>query len=104
MAGAIAGLAGSLIVQGRDHSLLQDFSANLGFLGIGVALVARLHPALDHCLGRCSSPFSELARTAFKRAPGLSPVVGEIVIATFVDPPDGHQVIKFRYPESVDAH
>lgn len=44
LAGAFAGLAGALIVQGRDHSLLQDFSANFGFVGIGVALVARLNP------------------------------------------------------------
>ena len=52
LAGAFAGLAGALIVQGRDHSLLQDFSANFGFLGIGVALVARLHPLWIIGLGR----------------------------------------------------
>lgn len=102
MAGAFAGLAGSLVVQGRDHSLLQDFSANLGFLGIGVALVARLHPlwivasALFFAILRVGS-------NSLQAGAGLSPVVGEIVIATFVVLLMVTKVIKFRYPENVDA-
>ncbi len=103
LAGAIAGLAGSLIVQGRDHSLLQDFSANLGFLGIGVALVARLHPLWIIA----SSLFFAILRVgsnSLQAGAGLSPVVGEIVIATFVVLLMVTRVIRFRYPESVDAH
>ena len=102
MAGAFAGLAGSLIVQGRDHSLLQDFSANLGFLGIGVALVARLHPLWIIA----SATFFAVLRVgsnSLQAGAGLSPVVGEIVIATFVILLMVTKVIKFRYPESVDA-
>ncbi|MGH8872275.1 MAG: ABC transporter permease [Acidimicrobiia bacterium] len=102
MAGAFAGLAGSLIVQGRDHSLLQDFSANLGFLGIGVALVARLHPLWIIA----SAGFFAVLRVgsnSLQAGAGLSPVVGEIVIATFVILLMVTKVIKFRYPESVDA-
>ena len=103
MAGAFAGLAGALIVQGRDHSLSQDFSANLGFLGIGVALVARLHPLW--IMG--SAAFFAILRVgsnSLQAGAGLSPVVGEIVIATFVILLMVTQVIKFRYPESVDVH
>ncbi|HLF60841.1 MAG TPA: ABC transporter permease [Acidimicrobiia bacterium] len=103
MAGAFAGLAGSLIVQGRDHSLLQDFSANLGFLGIGVALVARLHPLWIIA----SAAFFAILRVgsnSLQAGAGLSPVVGEMVIATFVILLMVTKVIKFRYPESVDAH
>jgi len=103
MAGAFAGLAGSLIVQGRDHSLLQDFSANLGFLGIGVALVARLHPLWIIA----SATFFAVLRVgsnSLQAGAGLSPVVGEIVIATFVILLMVTKVIKFRYPESVDVH
>ncbi len=103
LAGAIAGLAGSLIVQGRDHSLLQDFSANLGFLGIGVALVARLHPLWIIA----SSLFFAILRVgsnSLQAGAGLSPVVGEIVIATFVVLLMVTRVIRFRYPESLDAH
>jgi simple sugar transport system permease protein len=102
MAGAFAGLAGSLVVQGRDHSLLQDFSANLGFLGIGVALVARLHPLWIIA----SASFFAILRVgsnSLQAGAGLSPVVGEIVIATFVILLMVTKVIKFRYPESVDA-
>jgi ABC-type uncharacterized transport system permease subunit len=102
MAGAFAGLAGSLVVQGRDHSLLQDFSANLGFLGIGVALVARLHPLWIIA----SASFFAVLRVgsnSLQAGAGLSPVVGEIVIATFVILLMVTKVIKFRYPESVDA-
>ena len=103
MAGAFAGLAGALIVQGRDHSLSQDFSANLGFLGIGVALVARLHPLW--IIG--SAAFFAILRVgsnSLQAGAGLSPVVGEIVIATFVILLMVTKVIKFRYPESVDVH
>jgi simple sugar transport system permease protein len=102
MAGAFAGLAGSLVVQGRDHSLLQDFSANLGFLGIGVALVARLHPLWVIA----SAAFFAILRVgsnSLQAGAGLSPVVGEIVIATFVILLMVTKVIKFRYPENVDA-
>ena len=102
MAGAFAGLAGSLVVQGRDHSLLQDFSANLGFLGIGVALVARLHPLWVIA----SAGFFAILRVgsnSLQAGAGLSPVVGEIVIATFVILLMVTKVIKFRYPENVDA-
>jgi simple sugar transport system permease protein len=103
MAGAFAGLAGSLIVQGRDHSLLQDFSANLGFLGIGVALVGRLHPLWIIP----SATFFAILRVgsnSLQAGAGLSPVVGEIVIATFMILLMVTKVIKFRYPESVDVH
>ncbi len=103
LAGAFAGLAGALIVQGRDHSLLQDFSANFGFVGIGVALVARLNP-----LGIIASAvlFSILrvGSNSLQAGAGLSPVVGEMVIATFVILLMVTGVIKFQYPESADAH
>jgi simple sugar transport system permease protein len=103
LAGAMAGLAGALIVQGRDHSLLQDFSANFGFVGIGVALVARLDPLW--IVG--SALFFSVLRVgsnSLQAAAGLSPTVGEIVIATFVILLMVGRVIRFRYPEGADAH
>ena len=103
MAGAFAGLAGSLIVQGRDHSLLQDFSANLGFLGIGVALVARLFPLWIVASGLFFSSL-RVGSNSLQAVAGLSPVVGEIVIATFIIFLMVTRVIRFRYPEAVDAH
>ncbi len=103
LAGAFAGLAGALIVQGRDHSLLQDFSANLGFVGIGVALVARLNP-----IGIIASAvlfgILRVGSNSLQAGAGLSPVVGEMVIATFVILLMVTGVIRFKYPESADAH
>jgi general nucleoside transport system permease protein len=103
LAGAFAGLAGALIVQGRDHSLLQDFSANLGFVGIGVALVARLHP-IAIIASAVLFGVLRVGSNSLQAGAGLSPVVGEMVIATFVILLMVTGVIKFQYPESADAH
>jgi general nucleoside transport system permease protein len=103
LAGAFAGLAGSLIVQGRDHSLLQDFSANFGFVGIGVALVARLQP-LWVIPSALFFAFLRVGSNNLQAGAGLSPVVGEIVIATFVILLMVTKIIRFQYPESGDAH
>lgn len=103
LAGAFAGLAGALIVQGRDHSLLQGFSANFGFVGIGVALVARLHPLW--AIGTAAG-FAILlvGSNSLQAGAGLSPAVGEMFIATFVIMLMVAKVIKFKYPEGSDAH
>jgi simple sugar transport system permease protein len=103
LAGAFAGLAGALIVQGRDHSLLQNFSANFGFVGIGVALVARLHPlwAIGTAVGFA---ILRVGSNSLQAGAGLSPAVGEIVIATFVILLMVAKVIRFKYPEGSDAH
>jgi ABC-type uncharacterized transport system permease subunit len=103
LGGAFAGLAGALIVQGRDHSLLQDFSANFGFVGIGVALVARLHPlwAIGTAVGFA---ILRVGSNSLQAGAGLSPAVGEMVIATFVILLMVAKVIKFKYPEGSDAH
>ncbi|MGH8928823.1 MAG: ABC transporter permease [Acidimicrobiia bacterium] len=103
LAGAFAGLAGALIVQGRDHSLLQDFSANFGFVGIGVALVARLHPlwAIGTAVGFA---ILRVGSNSLQAGAGLSPAIGEIVIAVFVILLMMARVIKFKYPEGTDAH
>ena len=97
LAGAFAGLAGSLIVQGRDHSLLQDFSANLGFLGIGVALVARLHPlwiigsALFFAILRVGS-------NSLQAGAGSVPGRGRDRHRHLCDPPDGDQGHQVQIP------
>lgn len=103
LAGAFAGLAGALVVQGRDHSLLQDFSANFGFVGIGVALVARLNPlwAIGSAAGFA---ILRVGSNSLQAGAGLSPAVGEMMIATFVILLMVAKVIRFRYPEGSDAH
>lgn len=103
IAGAFAGLAGALIVQGRDHSLLQNFSANFGFVGIGVALVARLHP-LWIVLSAAFFAMLRVGSNSLQAGAGLAPVVGEIIVAVFVILLMVAGVIKFQYPENPDAH
>lgn len=44
VAGACAGLAGAIEVVGVYHALVPDLSANYGYIGIAVALLARLNP------------------------------------------------------------
>jgi simple sugar transport system permease protein len=103
IAGAFAGLAGALIVQGRDHSLLQNFSANFGFVGIGVALVARLKP-LWIIPSAAFFAMLRVGSNSLQAGAGLAPVVGEIIVAVFVILLMVGGVIKFKYPESPDAH
>lgn len=43
--GALAGLAGAFEVSGVSYALYQNLSPGYGFTAIGVALLARLHPA-----------------------------------------------------------
>ncbi|MFH1331266.1 MAG: ABC transporter permease, partial [Actinomycetota bacterium] len=103
LAGAFAGLAGALIVQGRDGALLLNFSASFGYLGIGVALVARLHPlwvvpsALVFGILRVGS-------NSLQAAVGLSPSLGIAMVALFILLLMLGKVIRFKYPESSDAH
>ncbi|MBL09846.1 MAG: hypothetical protein CL402_04895 [Acidiferrobacteraceae bacterium] len=103
LAGAMAGLAGAIIVQGRDHALLQDFSANFGYIGIGVALVARLNPIA--ILGSAVVfAILRVGSNSLQAGAGLSPAVGEIIVATFVVLLMLTGVIRFQYPENPDAH
>ena len=44
ISGGLAGLAGAIEIMGVQYRLLEDFSPGYGFLGIAVALVAKLSP------------------------------------------------------------
>jgi len=44
MSGALAGLAGILVVAGVDHVLAQNFSPGYGYQGIAVAALGSFHP------------------------------------------------------------
>jgi simple sugar transport system permease protein len=44
MSGALAGLAGIVVVAGVDHVLAQNFSPGYGFQGIAVAALGAFHP------------------------------------------------------------
>ena len=44
MSGALAGLAGIVVVAGVDHVLAQNFSPGYGYQGIAVAALGSFHP------------------------------------------------------------
>lgn len=44
MSGAVAGLIAMPEILGRDHVFTQNFTAGIGFAGIGIALIGRNHP------------------------------------------------------------
>ena len=67
----------------------------------------RSSPGCIRCGSSAPAAFFAILRVgsnSLQAGAGLSPVVGEIVIATFVILLMVTKVIKFRYPESVDVH
>jgi len=99
MGGAFAGLAGAINVLGMNNALVSGFSGNFGYLGIAVALLARLDPtwiipsAVLFAILRVGS-------NGLQVQTGLSPDVGEIVVATFVILLLVFKVIRLRYAEA----
>jgi simple sugar transport system permease protein len=98
IAGLFAGLAGGLEVIGENRSLLTNFSANYGYLGIAVALVARLSPAW---IVPSAVLFAALqvGSQSLPAVTGISTAFGEIIIAVFVLALLASRVIRLRYAE-----
>ena len=100
LGGAFAGLAGGINVLGMNSALITGFSANFGFLGIAVALIARLSPAWI----LPSAFFFAILRVgsnSLQVQTGIAPSVGEILVATFVFLLLTFRVIRLRYAEAV---
>jgi simple sugar transport system permease protein len=97
--GAFGGLAGGINVLGMNGALVSGFSGNFGYLGIAVALVARLDPlwivpsALFFAMLRVGS-------NGLQVQTGLSPDIGEILVATFIILLLAFKVIRLRYAEA----
>jgi ABC-type uncharacterized transport system permease subunit len=97
--GAFGGLAGAIAVLGINSALVAGFSANFGFLGIAVALVARLKPwwivpsALLFAALRTGS-------SGLQAQTGISATVGEILVTIFVILLLAFGVIRLRYAEA----
>lgn len=98
LAGLFAGLAGALLVLGPNLALVTSFSANYGYLGIAVALVARLSPAwiLPSALLFAAL---QVGSQSLPAATGISTAFGQIIIAAFVLALLGARVIRLRYAE-----
>lgn len=97
--GAFGGLAGAIAVLGINSALVAGFSANFGFLGIAVALVARLKPwwivpsALLFAALRTGS-------SGLQAQTGISATIGEILVTVLVVLLLALGVIRLRYAEA----
>ena len=98
IAGSFAGIAGSIEVIGSNGALVSNFSASYGFIGIAVALVARLDP-----LWIAPSAFLfavlQVGSQSLPAAIGLSTAFGAILISVFIIALLAARVITLRYAE-----
>jgi general nucleoside transport system permease protein len=100
LGGAFAGLAGAVFILGINGALPAGFSgSNFGYLGIAVALVARLNPAW---VVPSAFLFAALrvGSDGLQASTGLSDTVGQILIAVFVVLMLAFRLIRLVYPEA----
>ena len=100
LGGAFAGLAGSIFILGINGALPAGFSlSNFGYLGVAVALVARLNPAW---IVPSAVLFAALrvGSDGLQAQTGLSTTVGQILMATFVVLLLAFRLIRLTYPEA----
>lgn len=102
LGGASAGLAGGVFVLGIHGALLNGFSAGLAFLGIAVALTARLSPLNVIPVGALFAVL-RVGSNNLQAGAGLSPATGDVLIAVFVIMLMVVGVIRFSYGEVADA-
>jgi general nucleoside transport system permease protein len=96
--GAAAGIAGGILVVGVNHSLTTDISGNYGYIGIAVALLARLRPLL---LAPAAFLFAIITVGAGNLTAqfNIQPSVGLVVEGIFVALLLLFGVVRPRYPE-----
>jgi simple sugar transport system permease protein len=98
MGGAFAGLAGAIEVIGKHQALVPNVSANYGFVGIAVALVARLSP-----LWVVPSAFFfaaiSVGANALPATAGISTAASLVVLGVFVLALLAMRLIRISYPE-----
>jgi ABC-type uncharacterized transport system permease subunit len=100
LGGAFAGLAGSIFILGINSALPAGFPLNnFGYLGIAVALVARLSPAW---ILPSAILFAALrvGSDGLQATTGLSTTVGQILVGVFVILLLSFRLIRFSYPEA----
>lgn len=98
LAGAFAGIAGSVEVTGDNGALVSNFSASYGFIGIAVALVARLDP-LWIVPSAMLFAVLQVGSQSLPAAVGVSTAFGAILISVFIIALLAARVITLRYAE-----
>lgn len=83
LGGAMAGGAGAILVVGINGSLISGFSANFGYIGIAVALMAGLSP-----LWTVGAAFLfavlRVGANQMQVTTGLNPSSGDVLVTVFV--------------------
>ena len=102
LGGAAAGLAGGIFVLGINGALLNNFTSGLAFLGIAVALVARLNPALVIPVAGLFA-ILRVGSNNLQAGADLSPAAGDVLVAAFVIMLMVTGVIRFNYGAASDA-
>jgi simple sugar transport system permease protein len=100
LGGAFAGLAGGIFILGVNGALPAGFNlSNFGYLGIAVALVARLSPAW---IVPSALLFAGLrvGSDGLQAQTGLSTTVGQILMALLVVLLLAFRLIRLTYPEA----
>lgn len=83
LGGAAAGLAGAILVAGVQNSLISGGAAGFGFLGIAVALVARLSAAWMIPSALLFAVL-QVGSNALEVKAGISPSMGAVIVGVFV--------------------
>lgn len=98
--GAFAGAAGSIAVVAISQALVSNFSGNFGYIGIAVALMARLHPTW---MVGAALLFSVLRVGAnqMQVSTGLDPSSGDLLVAVFVLTLMAFHVIRIKQLDSL---
>ncbi len=101
LGGMFAGLAGAIFILGINGALPAGFNgSNFGYLGIAVALLARLSPAWTVPSAFLFAALME-GSNGLQAQTGLSLTVGQILMAGFVVLLLAFRLIRFTYPEAV---
>jgi general nucleoside transport system permease protein len=98
--GGFAGAAGAIAVVAISHALVSNFSGSFGYIGIAVALMARLHPVW---MVGSALLFSVLRVGAnqMQVSTGLDPSSGDLLVAVFVLALMAFHVIRVKQLDSL---
>lgn len=100
LGGAFAGAAGAIAVVAISQALVSNFSGNFGYIGIAVALMARLHPAW--MVG--SAVLFAVLRVGANQmqvSTGLDPSSGDLLVGVFVITLMAFHVIRIKQLDSL---
>jgi simple sugar transport system permease protein len=98
--GGFAGAAGAIAVVAISHALVSNFSGSFGYIGIAVALMARLHPVWMVFSALLFSVL-RVGANQMQVSTGLDPSSGDLLVAVFVLALMAFHVIRVKQLDSL---